>query len=325
LPVGGDGRLWVRSPCDTIGYRKRPDATAETIRRRRRRRVIRNVAQDHENGESRHAVVRTAFGRADRCPKPSGPRPREQAGRGGAAVCGGRQHLARAGPRKRPAGRQHAGVGRPPRRSGRFAHAQPQCPDHPLPRLLQGGVRGHAAQLPLHAAGDRSCARGQRGHDPAGARRARPGSGHEQARAPAAAGHDRLRRRAPPRPQLRGADPAPAAPAGDPAAVLVRFCSHLLHLGQHRQAQGRHPQLRDRRLNVRERDPVVRDGAAGRDDVRRLELAYRRLRVLAHGDCGRLSDRDRAHLRRRRDFAAAASGPPDGALDAARGADHACA
>ncbi|HZA66296.1 MAG TPA: class I adenylate-forming enzyme family protein [Geminicoccaceae bacterium] len=32
LPVGGEGRLWVRSPCNMVGYWNRPDATAETIK-----------------------------------------------------------------------------------------------------------------------------------------------------------------------------------------------------------------------------------------------------------------------------------------------------
>jgi long-chain acyl-CoA synthetase len=32
LPVGGEGRLWVRSPCNTVGYWNRRDATAETIK-----------------------------------------------------------------------------------------------------------------------------------------------------------------------------------------------------------------------------------------------------------------------------------------------------
>ena len=32
VPAGGEGRLWVRSPCTMIGYWNRPDATAETIK-----------------------------------------------------------------------------------------------------------------------------------------------------------------------------------------------------------------------------------------------------------------------------------------------------
>jgi long-chain acyl-CoA synthetase len=31
LPVGGEGRLWVKSPCNMVGYWNRPDATAETV------------------------------------------------------------------------------------------------------------------------------------------------------------------------------------------------------------------------------------------------------------------------------------------------------
>jgi acyl-coenzyme A synthetase/AMP-(fatty) acid ligase len=31
LPAGGEGRLWVASPCNTVGYWNRPDVTAETI------------------------------------------------------------------------------------------------------------------------------------------------------------------------------------------------------------------------------------------------------------------------------------------------------
>ncbi|WP_339909062.1 class I adenylate-forming enzyme family protein [Symmachiella dynata] len=31
VPVGTDGRLWIKSHCNTIGYWNRPDATAETI------------------------------------------------------------------------------------------------------------------------------------------------------------------------------------------------------------------------------------------------------------------------------------------------------
>ena len=31
LPTGGEGRLWVKSPANMIGYWNRPDATAETI------------------------------------------------------------------------------------------------------------------------------------------------------------------------------------------------------------------------------------------------------------------------------------------------------
>ena len=32
LPAGQEGRLWVKSPCNMIGYWNRPDATAETIK-----------------------------------------------------------------------------------------------------------------------------------------------------------------------------------------------------------------------------------------------------------------------------------------------------
>jgi long-chain acyl-CoA synthetase len=32
LPVGGEGRLWVKSPCNMVGYWNRPDATADTIK-----------------------------------------------------------------------------------------------------------------------------------------------------------------------------------------------------------------------------------------------------------------------------------------------------
>jgi len=32
LPIGAEGRLWVRSPCNMIGYWNRPDATEETIK-----------------------------------------------------------------------------------------------------------------------------------------------------------------------------------------------------------------------------------------------------------------------------------------------------
>jgi long-chain acyl-CoA synthetase len=32
LPVRGEGRLWVRSPCNMVGYWNRRDATAETIK-----------------------------------------------------------------------------------------------------------------------------------------------------------------------------------------------------------------------------------------------------------------------------------------------------
>ena len=31
LSTGTDGRLWIKSPCNTVGYWNRPDATAETI------------------------------------------------------------------------------------------------------------------------------------------------------------------------------------------------------------------------------------------------------------------------------------------------------
>ena len=31
LPIGGEGRLWIKSPANTIGYWNRQDATAETI------------------------------------------------------------------------------------------------------------------------------------------------------------------------------------------------------------------------------------------------------------------------------------------------------
>jgi long-chain acyl-CoA synthetase len=31
LPTGAEGRLWIKSPCNTVGYWNRPDATAETI------------------------------------------------------------------------------------------------------------------------------------------------------------------------------------------------------------------------------------------------------------------------------------------------------
>jgi long-chain acyl-CoA synthetase len=32
LPVGQEGRLWVKSPCNMVGYWNRPDATEETIK-----------------------------------------------------------------------------------------------------------------------------------------------------------------------------------------------------------------------------------------------------------------------------------------------------
>ena len=32
LPTGAEGRLWVKSPCNMVGYWNRPDATAETIK-----------------------------------------------------------------------------------------------------------------------------------------------------------------------------------------------------------------------------------------------------------------------------------------------------
>jgi acyl-coenzyme A synthetase/AMP-(fatty) acid ligase len=32
LPVGQEGRLWIRSPCNMVGYWNRPDATAATIK-----------------------------------------------------------------------------------------------------------------------------------------------------------------------------------------------------------------------------------------------------------------------------------------------------
>jgi acyl-CoA synthetase (AMP-forming)/AMP-acid ligase II len=32
LPVGDEGRLWIRSPANMVGYWNRPDATAETIK-----------------------------------------------------------------------------------------------------------------------------------------------------------------------------------------------------------------------------------------------------------------------------------------------------
>jgi acyl-coenzyme A synthetase/AMP-(fatty) acid ligase len=31
VPVGSEGKLWIKSPINTIGYWKRPEATAETI------------------------------------------------------------------------------------------------------------------------------------------------------------------------------------------------------------------------------------------------------------------------------------------------------
>jgi long-chain acyl-CoA synthetase len=31
LPIGTEGRLWIKSPCNMIGYWNQPDATAETI------------------------------------------------------------------------------------------------------------------------------------------------------------------------------------------------------------------------------------------------------------------------------------------------------
>jgi acyl-coenzyme A synthetase/AMP-(fatty) acid ligase len=31
VPVGSAGRLWIQSPCNTIGYWNRPDATSETV------------------------------------------------------------------------------------------------------------------------------------------------------------------------------------------------------------------------------------------------------------------------------------------------------
>jgi long-chain acyl-CoA synthetase len=32
LPIGAEGRLWIKAPCTTVGYWNRPDATAETIK-----------------------------------------------------------------------------------------------------------------------------------------------------------------------------------------------------------------------------------------------------------------------------------------------------
>jgi long-chain acyl-CoA synthetase len=32
LPTGAEGRLWIKSPCNMVGYWNRPDATAETIK-----------------------------------------------------------------------------------------------------------------------------------------------------------------------------------------------------------------------------------------------------------------------------------------------------
>jgi long-chain acyl-CoA synthetase len=32
LSTGAEGRLWIKSPCNTVGYWNRPDATAETIK-----------------------------------------------------------------------------------------------------------------------------------------------------------------------------------------------------------------------------------------------------------------------------------------------------
>ena len=31
MPIGTEGRLWIKSPCNMIGYWNQPDATAETI------------------------------------------------------------------------------------------------------------------------------------------------------------------------------------------------------------------------------------------------------------------------------------------------------
>ena len=84
-----------------------------------------------------------------------------QAGRGGAGLGGRPVDLARAGPGQTACGqsaRSRAAQGRP----RRLADAQPRA-RRPLPRLPEGGPGGDAAQLPLHAAGDRSRARGERG------------------------------------------------------------------------------------------------------------------------------------------------------------------
>jgi long-chain acyl-CoA synthetase len=32
LPIGAEGRLWIKSPCNMVGYWNRPDATAETVK-----------------------------------------------------------------------------------------------------------------------------------------------------------------------------------------------------------------------------------------------------------------------------------------------------
>ena len=164
------------------------------------------------------------------------------AGRGGAPFGGDPMDLARARAGFRPPGTPLRRHGPQARRPGCLADAQPQRAAGALSRLPQGAARDHAAQLPLHGAGDRPRARHDRSRGPAGPRRAGPGSGR-QPRWPT-----RCRSAASPMARTTAADRAWKAcwPKRLPMSTLSdaragRSLHHLLHLGQHRQAEGRDP------------------------------------------------------------------------------------
>ena len=92
-------------------------------------------------------------------------------------------------------------------------------------------------------------------------------------------GRDPLRRRATAGTRAsRSCSSTRLRPAELPTAVAVRSGGHLLHLGQHRQAQGRDPQLRDVRLDAGERGSGLRDDGGRRDPARVVDLAHRRIR-----------------------------------------------
>ena len=235
----------------------------------------------------------------------------------------GQLDLARAGPGERPLCGQSARFRR--RKGDRVASLMPnrQCARDPLPRLHEGGPRRDAAQLPLHAAGDRSCARGQRGRDPARPRRARRDLAASKLAAGCRWGRFATAPRTTGSPSFEELLERRLArtSAADPGAV--RSGGHLLHLGQHRKAQGRHPHARDFWLVARRRGSrATSDG--GRRVLPGSSISHVggiRARVRPPWRPG-ARVRRRADLRRRRAAAAAAPAPADGALHAARGADH---
>ena len=160
--------------------------------------------------------------------------------------------MVRARPGDEPACRPLPWARAQARRPRCLADAEPHCAHRSLSCLLQGRSGHDAAQLSLHAAGDRSRARGERGPYHPRSRRARQGHRREQGGRPAARRHY-LRRRGEQRPALRATGCNGAAGRRTCGARGRGAGCDLLHLGLDRAGQRRDPQLLLARLHVRER------------------------------------------------------------------------